>query len=449
MGESYITENHINNIMEIGKKNDKFNLPDRYVVHSDDLNIKSKENDTEALNGWKNLHSPSWCPVPFNTISWHPSGVVSRCMMNDTPMGSSHESEQMQFLRKNMLEGKWDTHGCMNCLQKEQHGYKSQRINWLSNSMRHKRLGDPEPYTNPKLTENKITHLFVNFSNLCNFKCRMCSSKFSNSLIPENRHMTPLFPKLYKQVHGNREKNFNNINEYLEANPEILKDIRSIWMTGGEPFMTEDPYKLMKLLEQHGQPDKVNMTITTNGSKIDFDRLDEFNKLGKLSIDISIDAYGPLFEYMRSNGVFTWDQMKETCDKLAEYKSENEWFGIQINASYQMFNYNNMYDFIDFVSTYDVDSNIRLLTFPKHFRVGNLPDTYKQEALAMCDKIEKDFDTDKHRHLIVMLGDMRKAIESEENHLEDFMAIVKEQDKFREKYLYEYNKTLSEIIYKT
>ena len=116
MGESYITENHINNTMEIGKKNDKFNLPERYIVHSDDLNIKSKENDTEAPNGWKNLHSPSWCPVPFNTISWHPSGVVSRCMMNDTPMGSSHESDQMQFLRKNMLEGKWDTHGCMSYL---------------------------------------------------------------------------------------------------------------------------------------------------------------------------------------------------------------------------------------------------------------------------------------------------------------------------------------------
>ena len=49
------------------------------------------------------------------------------------------------------------------------------------------------------------------------------------------------------------------------------------------------------------------MTTLTNGSKIDFNRLDEFNKLKRLSIDISIDATGPLFEYMRSNGVFTWD----------------------------------------------------------------------------------------------------------------------------------------------
>ena len=43
--------------------------------------------------------------------------------------------------------------------------------------------------------------------------------------------------------------------------------------------------------------------------------------------------------------------MKETCDKLAEYKKINyKWFGEPTNASYQMFNYNNMYDFIDFIS---------------------------------------------------------------------------------------------------
>ena len=436
--------------MEIGKKDEKFDLPERYIVHSDDLNLKSKENDAEGPNGWKNLHGPSWCPVPFNTISWHPSGVVSRCMMNDTPMGSSHESDKMQALRKTMLAGKWDTHGCMNCLQKEQNGYKSQRINWLSNSMRYDRLGNPEPYTDPKLLGNKITHLFVNFSNLCNFKCRMCSSNFSNSLIPENRHMTPLFPETYRQVHGSREKNFNNINEYLEDNPEVLKDIRSIWMTGGEPFMTEDPYKLMKLIEKHGQPEKINMTITTNGSKIDFDRLDEFSKLKRLSIDISIDATGPLFEYMRSNGVFTWDEMEEACNKLAEYKKVNyKWFGVQINASYQMFNYNNMYDFIKFISSYDVDSNIRLLTFPRHLRVGNLPEKYKKEALDMCDRIEETFDNDKHRRLIPMLDDLRKAIKVDEKYLQTFIDVVKEQDKFRGKYLHEYNESLAEIIYGT
>ena len=55
-------------------------------------------------------------------------------------MGEVHESEKMQALRKTMLAGKWDTHGCMNCLQKEQNGYKS-LYKLVVNSMRYDRLG--------------------------------------------------------------------------------------------------------------------------------------------------------------------------------------------------------------------------------------------------------------------------------------------------------------------
>jgi len=433
-------------------------IPEKWVVDADDIDSKVIEN-----NNWKNLHSKSWCPVPFNTISWHPTGVITRCMMNDTPMGNSYDSSNMQELRQNMLDGKWDTNGCETCLHKEQHGYKSQRINWLSNKMRYEKLGDPEPYTTPKLTENKISHLFINFSNVCNFKCRMCSSNYSNSLIPENKHMTTLFPIVYKKTNGTNEKKFNNINEFLEANSIVLKDIRNIWMTGGEPFMDESPYKLMELIEKYGSPEKVRLTITTNGSKLDFKKLDKFKTLKNLSIDISIDAVGPMFEYMRSNGVFTWNQMKETCGKLKKYKQTNKhWFDFQINSSYQIFNYDNMFDFINFIIDHECDSNIRLLVFPKHLRVGNLPDSFKKEALAMCDKIEvllgNITNQDTHvTNILSSLSDMRKSIKVEANsnpedrtdapHLYDFKNIVKEQDEFRKMYLYDYNPKLAEIVY--
>jgi len=55
-----------------------------------------------------NLHSDSWCPLPFNAISFHPTGGLTRCMMSNVPMGESYDSEQMQQLRQDMLAGKWD-----------------------------------------------------------------------------------------------------------------------------------------------------------------------------------------------------------------------------------------------------------------------------------------------------------------------------------------------------
>ena len=416
-------------------------IEDWHVVHADDIGSKVIEDDK-----WKNLHSKSWCPIPFNTISWHPTGVVSRCMMSDTPMGESHDSEHMQELRQNMLDGKWDTNGCLNCITKEKMGSKSQRMNWLNNTMIEK-LGYPEPYGTPKLVGNDISHLFVNFSNLCNFKCRMCNSNYSNSLIPEQKHMEPLFPNEFKQHSGNHSKNFNNINEYLEANPEVLSGIRQVWMTGGEPFMTEDPYRLMELIEEYGHPEKVKMVITTNGSKLDFTKLDKFNKLKQLNIDISIDAVGPMFEYMRSNGVFTWSQMEATCDKLKQYKDTNkEWFYFQINSSYQLLNYDNTLEFVDFVHDHNAESNIRLLVFPKHLRPGNLPPEFKKEAHQMLNTLEERY-AKTYPKQIESLGDIRRSLNKEEPYFDMFKKIITEQDAFRNTYLYDYNPKLAEIVY--
>mgnify|MGYP003651600757 CR=1 FL=1 len=416
---------------------------ENFVVHSDDIVTKVVENEK-----WKNLHSKSWCAVPFNTISWHPSGVVSRCMMSDDPMGASHESDEMIELRRDMLDGKWDTYGCTNCLSKEKNGQRSQRMNWLHTDFIDN-LGNPEPYTNPKLVGNDISHLFVNFSNVCNFKCRMCNGNYSNSLIPENKHMLPLFPTQYKKVPDHNRKNFNNINEYLEANPSVLDGIRSIWITGGEPFMDDSCYKLMELIEAYGHPEKIKIVITTNGSKIDFNKLDKFNKLKNLILDISIDAVGPMFEYMRSNGVFTWSQMEETCGKLKKYKQTNkDWFNFQINSSYQIFNYDNTLDFIDFVHDHESDSNIRLVIFPEHLRAGNLPESYKKEAYAMLDRVELRYGN-RDQHQIKTLNDMRKALAVKETHFESFKKVVAEQDKFRGSYLYNYHEHLAELIYGT
>jgi len=416
-------------------------IPAHWVSHADDVNTKVVEDEK-----WNNLHSDTWCPVPFNTISWHPTGVVSRCMMSDAPMGDSHDSPLMQELRQNMLDNKWDNHGCTNCLSKEKNGQRSQRMNWLQKRFI-ENLGNPEPYRNPKLIGNDISHLFVNFSNVCNFKCRMCSSNYSNSLIPEQKHMEPLFPVQFKQHNGSHSKNFNNINEYLEANPSVLDGIRSIWITGGEPFMDDSCYKLMELVEEYGHPEKIKMVITTNGSKLNFNKLDNFNKLKELVIDISIDAVGPMFEYMRSNGVFTWDEMEATCDKLTKYKRTNkEWFNFQINSSYQIFNYDNTLEFVDFVHDHEADSNIRLVVFPEHLRAGNLPASFKKEAYAMCDKIELRYGR-RHGHQIKTLGDIRKALAVDEPHLDSFKQIITEQDKFRGSYLYNYHEQLAEIIY--
>ena len=66
----------------------------------------------------------------------------------------------------------------------------------------------------------------------------------------------------------------------------------------------------------------------------------------------------------------------------------------------------------------------------------------------MCDKIELRYGN-KDQHQIKMLDDIRQALSVEEKHYKSFKRVVTEQDKFRGKYLYEYNEKLGELLYGT
>ena len=403
---------------------------------------------------FKNLHSDTWCPIPFNTISFHPAGMLTRCMMSQEPMGTDIDSEEFRNLRKTMLDGKWDLPGCNSCHVKEQAELFSQRQNWLTDTMQ-RTLGYPEPYASPKITENKISHLFVNYSNICNFKCRMCSADYSNSLIPENKHMSKLFPDVEQVVNVN-PKNFNDINSYLLKNAHLVNNIKSIWITGGEPFMDNSVYDLLEIIKLHGHPEKIVMTITTNGSKLNLNKLQSFDCLKQLKLDLSIDSAGRMFEYMRSNGVFTWKQMEKLCYDLGEFSRRNKkWFDYQINSSYQIFNYNNISDFYDFIYDTGGQVNLRMLMYPIHFRASIMPDHMKKEALAMCDIVERrylNFD----ETFVKGIPEVRKmltkkltVIESAgaRKKLELFKEYTKAQDSFRNCYLYDYHDKLGDFVY--
>ena len=47
-----------------------------------------------------------------------------------------------------------------------------------------------------------------------------------------------------------------------------ISGIKSIWMTGGEPFMTDDSYDPIDLIVEHGSFEELEITITTNGQNL-------------------------------------------------------------------------------------------------------------------------------------------------------------------------------------
>tara|TARA_B100000989_G_scaffold298797_1_gene289928 strand:+ start:280 stop:1512 length:1233 start_codon:yes stop_codon:yes gene_type:complete len=403
-------------------------------------------------------HSDTWCPIPFVAVSYHPMGALTRCMMSEELMSYDldWDNQSFQDLRKSMLNGKWDLPGCNSCKSKEDFNITSQRERWLFGKTRN-RLSE-DAYDNPGLINNTVRHLFLNFNNVCNFKCRMCSPKYSNSLIPEQNFIEKKYPEVGKRIideeHKKQIKNINDVEQFLEINKHKLKNVTQIWITGGEPFIGKTLYNVKDMLYKYANPEKIFLTITTNGSKVDVNRLQEFDRFKMLHLDISLDVVGNMFEYMRSDGLFTWYQMDTFIDKVSKFGFGNsKWFKFSCNSSYQMYNATKMKELYEYnhnlEKEYDskILTNQRVLIGPAYFQARHLPEEIKTVANEKIEKLlehqwlDQD-DVQNIKDCQEMLN--KKSVEEE---WERFKTMTRIQDEYRKTHLNKYDNLLSDYVY--
>ena len=397
-----------------------------------------------------NRHSDTWCPLPFNAISFHPTGALTRCMMSDTPMGESYDSEQMKKLRQDMLDGKWDVKGCETCYKKEQHGNISQRQKWLMRNQND--FKSQEGYNNPQVTGNPVNHMFINYSNICNFKCRMCNPLYSNSLIPEFKHLRSLNVVDGYSLDPNSTKKINSTNSYLKNNPSKLDSVTSIWITGGEPFMDNSVYDLMDILDENDRSFETDMVVTTNGSKVDLNKLQRFETLETFELDVSMDAPNNMFEYMRSAGIFNWEDMQKLLDELKYFQEINSsWFRMSFNSSIQAYNFDTILAFDKLCIEHSASNNSRQLLNPREFRTDVIPLEIRQKEFFSLENYEVA-DITSSKRLRRTIEDACLNLEKPQADIEIVKKFVRrtiETDKYRNMYLYDYHKELGDWVYST
>ena len=96
-------------------------------------------------------------------------------------------------------------------------------------------------------------------------------------------------------------------------------------------------YKVRDILYEYATPEQIPMSITTNGSRVSIEELATFNRFKQLhSIQVLI-VLDPMFEYMRSAGIFKWDQMNKLIGELAEFKQKNkDWLLVKLRINSTM-----------------------------------------------------------------------------------------------------------------
>jgi len=148
------------------------------------------------------------------------------------------------------------------------------------------------------------------FSNLCNFKCRMCGDMLSSSWETEERQHEMINwhnpknnwmrPEIKNQIELFQSTQIEK--EFAQAVEEHR--VEEVYWVGGEPLMYKEHWKYMQRIIELGDGGKVYARYNTNLSRTNYRGCDLFSdilpRLRDWQICASIDGTGAIGEYVRT-----------------------------------------------------------------------------------------------------------------------------------------------------
>lgn len=332
-------------------------------------------------------------------LNSYPDDRLKPCCMSDkyfkdtdlkkfNPAEAFNSPEYREW-RLDLINGKKNKL-CSSCWEQEAMGAVSTRMStneiWSDHIDSYLSKVQEDGYIEPNF-------LFLDLrpSNICNLKCRTCSSDFSSRWIEEENKFNDKFdlemPKGTIRV--------TNLNFPIET----LTNLNKIYFAGGEPLYMDSMYEF---IERIPNKENVQLFFQTNfmytkykGVSI-FDSLIDFNKV---TYNISIDGVGDLVEYIRTG--FKWSKFISNMNELLEMEkfSPNK-FDHNFQFTYSIFNCFHFYEFRS--KLYELGfmrSDDDIITFPVKYPSFQNVNRYtiKTEAGRYLESKLDDIKTDQLR----------------------------------------------------
>jgi len=269
--------------------------------------------------------SPSFCLAKWSQVTIHlGTGLTHSChhpVPHKIPLeevkkdpSALHNTLFKKKVRKLMLEGRRH-HECHYCWDVEdaEGEHFSDRIIKSSQSWT---LPDLENVAKSDWSENYAPpYVEVSFGSECNFACSYCYPQVSSSIWGDLVKNGPYFPDgnnaaKYERI-GLKPYAINEPNPYVEAFwewwPELSKSLKVFRITGGEPLINPNTFKVLDYIENNPLPD-LELSINSNFG-IPENKFNKFiqqvrgliqNKnIKSFTCYTSIDTHGSQAEYIR------------------------------------------------------------------------------------------------------------------------------------------------------
>ena len=372
----------------------KFNWEDRipYYIELDELTLDEK---------YKLIESDVFCILPWIHLSMEPGGKVLPCCMGKSSMGDSKTTSlrkiwndnPMTELRKNMLEDKKSS-ACKDCYEREASGFTSLR-NGCNKAYGHHIKTVESTAPDGSLPDMKLRYWDVRFSNICNLKCRMCSSNYSSRWYDDDIKLIGKELRPRVMFAGRHEE------DMWEQMQEHFPWIDDIYFAGGEPLIMEEHNRILKRLIELGNT-KVHLTYATNLTELKFKNesvLELWKHFPNVGVTASLDDMGDRAALIRSDT--DWPQIEKN---IRDLRRECPHIDFMIGPTITVMNIWNICKF----HRYLVDQK---LIEPKDFNINILqgPQEYRIDILPLDLKLKLKQELEQHLEWLRPLDSLRRA----------------------------------------
>jgi sulfatase maturation enzyme AslB (radical SAM superfamily) len=290
-------------------------------------------------------------------------------------------TRHMRDIRQTMLKGIWPA-ACERCRLTEQTGGCSRR----QAENRHF-----ESYV-PWILENtdeqgfapvRIRSRDYRFGNLCNLRCRMCHPRASKLLLDEwNEVARPRLRVSDKQAAEYENMTWYNNQQLWDDFTAHCKDLEHLHFAGGEPLIIPEVLKALEICVNEGVAGDIELTFNTNATKIPPRHRELWPKFKTVNLLCSIDAYGPLNDYIRYPA--KWARLAHNLDIIDQHHDELNLGRATLSVTVQIYNIFHLHELIEYCQGrfkfIRAIPNLVHLSIPDYFNIQHLPDDLKQLA---------------------------------------------------------------------
>lgn len=372
--------------------------------------------------------------MPWNSIATNASGIYRVCC-NSTPGKNTinddagkpmrifqhtptevWNSPTYKKIRTQMLAGE-RPEMCERCFKEEDSGIDSARVNW------NKRWYDENREYSVEEDPN-VQYVDLRLGNLCNLKCRMCNPYSSSQWVDEwnsvvgKADLVPNFPITDEEAKRLSKLDWPTNLKTWDSLIEIADTIEEIYLTGGEPTLAVEQYKLFDILIEKKLSKKIKLKYNTNLTNIPSKMIDYWSNFKRIQINASIDAYRDLNRYIRYPTA--WSSVEKNIRQFASMSNVE----VQLHCTVQTYNILNLHELFDWMIKYPtIKLYLNILNHPRSMNIRVLPKELKELAEQ---RLQPYLDLPKVKQVIKYMND-----KDDSQYLKEFFEYTLTLDELR------------------